>query len=416
MTTTETEVISFVQENDVKFIRLAFCDHFGVQKNISIMPSELGKAFSHGIPFDASMLNYQVASDLFLKPDPLTLTILPWRPQQGRVVRFFCNVFNQDKTPFLQDSRSILNAAQKKCAERGLSIQIGTKCEFYLFKTDENQSVSFQPIDNGGYCDIAPLDKAENVRREICLALEQMGIQPESSHHEKGPGQNEIDFKANSVVTAADNFINFKSVVKAIAAQHGYFASFMPKPLFDNYGSGLHISLSVSENDKPLDCSRLNSFVAGIMARVREMSFFLNPLSNSYNRFGEHKAPQDITWSKENHSQLIYIPEREDGIFEIRSPDCTINPYLSFALIVHAGLLGLENTEQLPPEMTAISVDEGEKSLPVSLKEAVSIVEKSTFVKSIIGESLLSQLCALKQNDLIKNNERDLFLRDFTIM
>ena len=227
------EVLEFVEENDVKFIRLAFCDLFGTQKNISIMPDELERAFNEGISFDASAIKGFAdvsKSDLLLFPDPSTLNVLPWRPQQGRVVRFFCDIKTPEKKNVEYDSRNILKNTIKKCISKGYTPYIGTECEFYLFKTDENGDPTTVPHDNGGYLDIAPIDKGENIRREICLCLEEMGIKPESSHHEQGPGQNEIDFKYSDSLTAADNFLTFKSVVMAISARNGLFASFIPKP------------------------------------------------------------------------------------------------------------------------------------------------------------------------------------------
>ena len=217
---TKKEVIRFVQENDVKFIRLAFCDIFGVQKNISIMPKELQKAFDDGIAFDASFINGFMnieRSDLFLFPDPSTMSILPWRPQTGRVVRFFCDIKYPDGKDFEGDGRKILIEKTNELQALGYQVEIGTECEFYLFQMDEFGTPTKIPYDEACYFDIAPKDKAENVRRDICLTLEQMGIMPETSHHQHGPGQNMIVYKASNPLTAADNLITFKSVVKTIA-------------------------------------------------------------------------------------------------------------------------------------------------------------------------------------------------------
>ena len=213
MNETILEALQFVEENDVKFIRLAFCDIFGRQKNISIMPKELPRAFESGISFDASairgFMNVE-ESDLFLVPEAGTISILPWRPSHGRVMRFFSNIKHPDGTPFEGDGRYILKKAVQQCANMGYVCKIGTECEFYLFETDEKGNPTDQPHDHGTYCDIAPLDKGENVRREICLTLEEMGLLPESSHHEQGPGQNEIDFQYSDAMTAADNLITFR--------------------------------------------------------------------------------------------------------------------------------------------------------------------------------------------------------------
>ena len=235
------DVLNYVRENDVKFIRLAFCDIFGVQKNIAIQSSELPRAFESGISFDASairgFMNVE-KSDLLLFPEPATLAILPWRPDHRRVARLFCTIRRPDGTPFEGDARSLLRRAADQAAHRGYLCKFGPECEFYLFRQDEEGEPTLQPLDHAGYFDIAPLDRGENLRRDVCLALEEMGFTPETSHHEQGPGQNEIDFRYSNAVRAADNLITFKAAVKAIAAQHGLYASFLPKPLPDAPGSG----------------------------------------------------------------------------------------------------------------------------------------------------------------------------------
>ena len=310
-----SEVLKFVEENDVKFIRLAFCDIFGTQKNVAIMPEELPRAFETGISLDASSVRgffNARETDLFLVPDPGTLSILPWRPSHGRVVRLFCNIRYPDGRIFEGDCRNILRKAAARAASMGYVCKIGSECEFYLFQTDENGDPTMIPQDRAGYCDIAPRDRGENVRREICLTLEQMGIRPENSHHEQGPGQNEIDFKYSDALSAADNLITFKSVVKTIAARNGLYASFMPKPLADKSGSGMHINLSLFKNRKNLfgtdgsgRSEEAESFMAGILHRVPEITAFLNPLTNSYARFGSFDAPKYLTWSHQNRSQPV---------------------------------------------------------------------------------------------------------------
>ena len=245
---TENEVLDFIEEEDVKFIRLAFFDISGKQKNISIMPSELPRAFKEGISFDASaILGFESPdkSDLFLQPDPSTLAILPWRPTSGKVVRMFCNIKNPDGSPYKKDYRNLLkNAIKKAKDEFGIEIYIGAEVEFYLFKLNEKGEPTKEPFDQAGYMDIAPDDKGENIRREICFTLEQMGIIPEASHHEEGPGQNEIDFHYSDALTAADNTATFKWIVRTKAASNGLFADFSPKPLADKPGSGMHINIS----------------------------------------------------------------------------------------------------------------------------------------------------------------------------
>ena len=318
MNSTVNEVLEFINENDIKFIRLGFCDLFGFQKNISIMPDELPSAFENGITFDAHAIKGfcdVTKSDLLLFPDPATLAVLPWRSGPGRVARFYCYIKNQDGSAYPHDSRYLLKRVIDRCQNMGYVCKVGTECEFYLFKTDENGEPTDITLDRGGYLDISPLDKGENIRREICLCLEEMGIKPESSHHEQGPGQNEIDFRFSDALNSADNLLTFKSVVKAIATRNGLFASFMPKPILKAAGSGLHINLSLTQNGLNIfknvqgqHSKVAESFIAGILSRIPEITLFLNPIANSYERFGEFEAPRYVSWSHQNRSQLIRIP------------------------------------------------------------------------------------------------------------
>ena len=415
MNNTITEVLEFIKENDVKFIRLAFCDIFGTQKNISIMPDELSRAFEHGISFDASSISGFMnveKSDLFLVPDPVTLSVLPWRPSHGRVVRFFCDIKYPDGSVFEGDGRNILKNAVLEAEVLGYKCRIGAECEFYLFKMDEKGMPVAVPHDSAGYCDIAPLDKGENVRREICLTLEEMGIKPESSHHEQGPGQNEVDFKYSDVLTAADNLVTFKSVVKTVAARNGLHASFMPKPLANASGSGLHINISLLENGLNVFSNRNKEhgaipekFIAGVMAKIPEMTAFLNPLTNSYTRFGKFEAPKYITWSHQNRSQLIRIPAAEGEYcrMELRSPDPSCNPYLAFALVIRAGLEGINKQMSLVPAFDAnlyeAEVDKISGSLsyiPENLGLAIDLARKSTFVQRVLPLKTIDKFLSSK--------------------
>ena len=393
---TVQEVMTFVEENDVKFIRLAFCDIFGNQKNVSIMPEELATAFSIGINFDSFLvLGYDdsMYQDLYLKPDPGTLSVLPWRPQQGRVIRFYCDVVLPDGTPFPYDARKFLKDTLRECADMGFSCRIGLKSEFYLFKTDEEGRSTGEPWDEGGYLDISPLDRGENIRREICLCLEEMGIQPESSHHESGPGQNEIDFRTSDALGTADNFITYKNVVSAISARNGVFASFAPKPIKGKSGNGLHLKISTWKNGVNVD--EINpefteNFMAGVFHRMRDITLFLNTQVESYERFGENEAPKYITWSAQNRSRLLRVPivQGKRTCFVLRSPDSGINPYLAIAMVIQAGIAGINNKEQLPPPVDKSSrlVKDEEKAsfdkLPCSLQEAVECAKNSDFLQN----------------------------------
>ena len=392
---TPQEVIQFIQEEDVKFIRLAFCDCFGRPKNISIMPHELERAFKYGIAIDASAIagfGDEVNSDLFLHPDASTIALLPWRPEHGSVVRMFCSITHPDGTPFAHDTRGILKQAVADAAKAGYAFSFGSELEFYLFRLDENGEVTDVPYDQATYMDVAPEDKCENVRREICLTLERMGIQPESSHHEEGPGQNEVDFRYSDPLSAADNAVTFLTVVKTIAARNGLYADFSPRPLEGRPGSGFHINMSVQGGAEAL----MHRAMGGILDKITDMTLFLNPTEQSYSRLGAHKAPKYISWSSNNRSQLIRVPAAsgEYRRFELRSPDCTANPYLAFALLIWAGLSGIENNIALPEACnvnlhTADSKKLTLATLPKSLADAEKCARNSNFIAQHLPESLI---------------------------
>ena len=391
------EIMQYVREEDVKFIRLAFCDIYGKQKNISIMPSELSRAFEYGIAIDASAIDGfgdEARSDLLLHPDPETLAVLPWRPEHGRVIRLFCDITYPDGKTFECDTRSFLKKAIADAKKEGISFAFGAEMEFYLFNLDENGKPTRIPYDHAGYLDIAPDDRGENVRREICLTLEQMGIRPESSHHEQGPGQNEIDFRYSDALSAADNAMTFQTVVKTVADRNGLYADFSPKPLAGQPGSGLHINMSaqsVSGEDI------LPYLIAGTLEKVSDMTVFLNPSEKSYERFGSSKAPKYISWSTENRSQLVRVPAAvgEFRRAELRSPDPTANPYLAFALLIYAGLYGIKN-RRMPPESVDINLFTAGpeilntlKALPDSLKAAVEVMKNSSFIQELLPEKMI---------------------------
>lgn len=401
MSYTPNEVMQYVSEEDVKFIRLAFCDVFGKQKNISIMPDELKRAFEYGIAIDASSVagfGGEVHSDLLLHPDPSTIAVLPWRPEHGRVVRMFCDISLPDGRDFEADGRKILENAVKDARAKGIEFFFGSEMEFYLFKRDEQGEPTKEPYDKAGYMDIAPDDKGENVRREICLTLEQMGIKPESSHHEEGPGQNEIDFRYSSPITAADHAVTFRAVVNTIAARNGLFADFSPKPLADKAGNGMHINISARESSGK---DVLPFVIAGVMNHIRDITVFLNPCEQSFERLGKNKAPKYVSWCTENRSQLIRIPaaEKEYRRAELRSPDPMCNPYLAFTLIIYAGLEGIEQKTELieAADFNLYSAKEEEVKdlllLPKSLDEAKKVAASSDFVKAHLSKELIESYC-----------------------
>ena len=415
MNFTPKEILSFVEENDVKFIRLTFADIHGNLKNIAIMPDELPYAFEHGIPFDATTLA-GCHSDLLLFPDISTLSVLPWRPKTGRVIRFFCNIKCTDGSDYKGDLRNELSSYIDNLKRKNYSCEIDTKCEFYLFNTDENGEPTKIPHDNAGYLDIAPLDKCENVRREICLSLEEMGFNPQSSRHTYGAGQNEIDFKRSDALTSADNMVYYKTVVKNVAAQNGLFATFMPKPLENQFGSGLHIGIAIKKNGKhifsptPETQTELGSqFVAGILNRIREITCFLNPITNSYKRLGEHFAPKYVNWSFENRSQLIRIPYTagKHPRIEVRSADASCNPYIVFKLLLAAGFEGIENKMPLSEKTFTCGSTSNFDELPGTLGEAVAIAEKSDFVKNNLSEEIYETMFSHLSYTLTKYNLAD---------
>ncbi len=394
------EVLQYVAEEDVKFIRIAFCDVFGRQKNVSIMADELERAFEYGIAFDASSIagfGNEAQSDLFLHPDPETFKVLPWRPEHGAVVRMYSGIAYPDGSQFECDTRSLLKKAVADAEKAGVSFAFGAEQEFYLFDLDEKGKPTKIPYDEAGYMDVAPGDRGENIRREICLILEQMGIRPESSHHEDGPGQNEIDFRYSDALTAADNVMTFQTVVNVVAQRNGLAADFTAKPLRDKPGNGFHINMSV----EPRNDASMDRMIAGVLERIGDMTVFMNPTENSYERFGHSRAPRYISWSHQNRSQLIRIPAAAPLYrrAELRSPDPTANPYLAFTLLIYAGLEGIVKEMKLPPAVNSnlfvAGADElsGLRELPQTLKEARKAALESDFIKSYVPEDIIQIYC-----------------------
>ena len=313
---TKSEVMEFIKEEDVKFIKLAFCDIFGKQKNISITDKEISLAFDKGIVIDATNIkgfSDKERLDLLLHPDPSTLSILPWRPEHGRVVRMFCDISYMDGTAFECDSRLILKKAVEEAEKHGLSFSFAPKMEFYLFKLDENGNKSKETYDKAGYMDVAPEDKGENIRREICLTLEQMGIEPKSSHHEKGPGQNKINLGLANPLTAADNVITFRQVASTVANRNGLYADLSSKPIDNAHENSFCISLSVDSKDNK---DYLHKSVSGILNRINSLT-------------------------------AIFSEEAETKSVELNLADSLANPYTTFGSIIDAAILGISNNEEL---------------------------------------------------------------------
>ncbi len=385
MTYTYEDVMKYIEEEDVKFIRLAFRDSFGIQKNISVMPGEMKKAFDEGIPINAREVrgfSDSQSASLYLKPDADTMAILPWRPDSGKVLRMYCGVYTPDGVEYIADTRAVLKKAIKEAENAGVEFRFGTETEFYLFLKDEEGRPTKTPYDNAGYLDIAPLDKCENVRREISLTIERMGLTPERSHHERGPGQNEIDFHYAKPLKAADQMTTFKMVVSTIADRYGLHSDFSPMPLEGLPGNGYHINIYAADSEGN---DVVKYAAAGIMDKIRDITIFLNPTDASYSRLGNNSAPDKVNWSSAGESELMYIePGRKRTRAELRSPDASSNPYLVYALLIHAGLLGIKEKCSLPEEM-----DNGVMLLPGSRKEAAGLAAKSEFVKDFVPEEII---------------------------
>ena len=381
------DVMKYIEEEGAKFIRLAFRDAYGVQKNISVMPDELKKVFDDG----ASINAHNIAgfsncpySLLYLRPDPSTLTILPWRPDSGKVMRMFCDVYTPDGEIYEADTRAILKKAIEKADAAGIKFRFGSESEFYLFKKDDDGNPTKIPYDEAGYMDIAPADRCENIRREISLTIERMGLTPERSHHERGPGQNEIDFHYGKPLKAADQMTTFKMVVSTLADRYGLVADFSPMPLYGKPGNGYHINIYAVDNEGN---DVVKYAAAGIINRIRDITLFLNPTDASYSRLGSNTAPDRVDWSNAGRSELMYIETYKGKTrAELRSPDASSNPYLVYALLIHAGLEGIEKKLLLTDE-----ADADIASLPGSRKEAGKLAMESEFINSIIPDDIIRE-------------------------
>lgn len=378
----KNDLIEFVNENDIKFIRLAYCDVFGVQKNISVMTPQLEFALNGGISINAlavSGFGNGETGDLFLMPDTNTFELLPWRPQHGRVARLYCNITYVDGQPFEHDTRYILQKTVDEASEKGYSFSIGNECEFYLFKSDEDGNLTNIPMDRGGYMDIAPEDRGENIRRDICLTMEEMGIKTESSHHETGPGQNGINLGSASPLTACDNLMTFKWAVKTIASLNGLYASFLPKPISDAPGNGLHLKLSIKNVNREIK----DSFAAGLLSHAPETTVFYNHRIQSYMRLGTDRAPLTACTGNRNSAPYLRLPTAENSEWDmtLRSPDTMVNPYLACAILIRTGIDGIEKKLRLEDVQSA--------RLPESFEVAAKIASKNDFIKSVIPKSLL---------------------------
>ena len=414
------DILAMVEENGVKFIRLQFTDILGTLKNVAITDRQLEKALNNQCMFDGSSINGFVRveeSDMYLRPDLDTFVIFPWRPQQGKVARLICDVYMPDGTPFEGDPRYILKKATNKAEAMGYTMNVGPECEFFLFEVDNDGNPTLKTNDKGSYFDLGPIDLGENARRDMTLALEDMGFEIETSHHEVAAGQNEIDFKYADALVTADNVTTFKYVVKSIAQRHGLYATFMPKPLHGVNGSGMHVNISLikdgknafyNEEDQLGLSSVAYNFIAGVLKHIKEICPITNPLVNSYKRLvPDYEAPVYIAWSAKNRSPLIRVPSaRGEGTrIEFRSPDPSSNPYLVLACLLLAGLEGIKDNLEPPKcidrNIFNLSREERKRenieNLPESLHEAIAYMQKSDLVKEALGKNTFEYYIKAKE-------------------
>lgn len=419
---TKQDVLRLVEEEDVEFIRLQFTDMFGTLKNVAVTSGQLEKALTNECMFDGSSIEGFVRigeSDMYLHPDLDTLAIFPWRPQQGKVARLICDVYRPGGEPFEGDSRYILKEVLKQAESMGYRFDVGPECEFFLYHTDDNGQPTTITHEKAGYFDLGPIDLGENARRDMVLALEEMGFEIEASHHEVAPAQHEIDFRYDEALATADNIMTFKLAVKTIAKRHGLHASFMPKPKEGINGSGMHTNMSLTKDGKNVFADETDPmglsedayyFIGGIMQHIKGMAAITNPLVNSYKRLVPgFEAPVDIAWSAKNRSPLIRIPAaRGEGTrIELRCPDSSANPYLVLAVCLAAGVEGIKN-KTMPPKIVDQNIFEmsaeekkanGIESLPNNLLEAVKAMEADEFIKSVIGEHVSERYIHAKKQE-----------------
>lgn len=392
------EILQMIEEEDVKFIRLQFVDIFGTIRNIAVTAGQMEKALAGKCMVDG----YSIAGmkelgydRVYLKPDIDTFTILPWRPQQGKVARFLCDLMDQEGNDIAESPRYILRRVLKKAKQQGYSFDLDPECEFFLFETDEEGNPTTRTREKAGYLDVAPLDQGENARRDMILTLEEMGFEIESSHHEDAPAQHEVDFKQAQGVKVADQIVTFRSTVRTIAQRHGLHATFMPKPRTDLPGSALSLNISGFRDGKNMfaDPQAENglsqeaySFIAGLLSHMNGMAAIANPIVNSYKRLkpGFH-APTELFWSLNDYRAPIRVVKGKEGDTHIEwtLPDGAANPYLLIALVVASGLNGIQE------KMIPLKADEKAGALPGTLKESLTALEKDEFLRNVCGESYI---------------------------
>ncbi|WP_345185474.1 glutamine synthetase family protein [Microbacterium panaciterrae] len=418
-------VLRTIEERGVKFIRLWFTDVIGTLKSVAIAPAEVEGAFAEGIGFDGSAiegLTRSFESDLLAQPDPTTFQILPWRGEIDPTARMFCDLTTPDGRPAVADPRHVLKRTLAKAADAGFTFYTHPEIEFYLLKSSQFGPEGPVPVDSAGYFDNVPGGTAHDFRRRSVRMLEDLGISVEYSHHEGGPGQNEIDLRYADALTTADNIMTFRTVVKEVAIEQGVYATFMPKPLSDHPGSGMHTHMSLFEGDMnafyeegaKYQLSRTGrQFIAGLLRHANEIAAVTNQFVNSYKRlWGGDEAPSFVTWGHANRSALIRVPmykpnKGQSSRVEYRALDSATNPYLAYALMLAAGLKGIEEDYELPPEAedNVWSLNDAERRalgyapLPASLDHALEFMEESELVAETLGEQVFNYVLLNKRKE-----------------
>ena len=419
---TREQIVNTIKEQNIRFIRLQFTDIFGQLKNIAVTASQIERALDCQVTIDGSSIEGFLRleeSDMMLHPDLSTFALLPWHGEGDHVARLICDVHTPDVHPFPGDPRHILKQVIKEADALGYTFNVGPECEFFLFHLDQDGHPTTHTNDEAGYFDLGPIDRGEIARRDICLALEDMGFEIEASHHESAPGQHEIDFKYDGALKTADNIMTFKLAVKTLARQHGLHATFMPKPIYGINGSGMHTNMSLFKNGSNLfydpsgekELSKeAYSFIAGLLNHISGMTAVLNPLVNSYKRLVPgYEAPCYKAWSARNRSVLIRIPStRGKGTrLELRSPDPSANPYLALALLLKAGLAGIKEGAVPPTEVAEniYAMSEAQRKargidpLPATLFEAVKLMKQDALIAQTLGSHIMNHYTRGKEKE-----------------
>jgi len=412
-------VVALAKEHDVRFIRLWFTDILGFLKSFAITIDDLEKALEEGMTFDGSSIEgfaRRDESDMLAVPDPNTFVILPWRPREDAVARMFCDVHLPGGKPFDGDPRQVLKRNLAAAAKLGYTFYVGPELEFFFFKGADAPA----PLDTGGYFDLTPLDAASDLRREIILSMEELGIGVEFSHHEVAPSQHEIDFRYTDALTMADNVMTYRLTVKEIAFKHGFYATFMPKPLADRNGSGMHVNVSLFKGERNAFFNRSDKlhlskvakqFLAGLLTHAPEITLVLNQWVNSYKRLVPgYEAPTYTTWATRSRADLVRVPmsrpdKEESARLELRSPDPSCNPYLAFSAILAAGLEGIQKQYAVPSatEEDVLELSAAERGkreiaqLPGSLEEAIALAEKSSLLRRALGNHVFESFLTNKR-------------------